>query len=184
MKIMEHINDETLHFLEESIIHGSISGLDEDDHTQYLLADGTRELSADWDAGSHKITAQEFAGWGIVPVGGVTPWLKDLTNTPALPDGFVECNGQVLSDEDSVYDGVTLPNLNGYGGQPQRFLRGALTSGGTGGSDTHVHGLAVVDRAFYQGYLYYTVLKYGTDTTNSASNLPRYYETVMVMRIK
>lgn len=40
--------------------HGVLSGLSDDDHTQYLLADGTRSLSAAWDAGSWKITAETF----------------------------------------------------------------------------------------------------------------------------
>lgn len=38
--------------------HGALSGLGDDDHTQYLLADGTRALSADWDAGSFEVRAQ------------------------------------------------------------------------------------------------------------------------------
>jgi len=31
--------------------HGGLAGLTHDDHTHYLLAAGTRALSADWDAG-------------------------------------------------------------------------------------------------------------------------------------
>jgi len=40
--------------------HGALDGLADDDHTQYLLADGTRGLSAAWDAGSWEITAETF----------------------------------------------------------------------------------------------------------------------------
>lgn len=40
--------------------HGGMDGLADDDHTQYLLADGSRALSADWDAGSFEIRAQTF----------------------------------------------------------------------------------------------------------------------------
>lgn len=40
--------------------HGALDGLGDDDHVQYLLADGTRGLSADWDAGSHKIKAEQI----------------------------------------------------------------------------------------------------------------------------
>lgn len=36
--------------------HGALSGLADDDHTQYLLADGTRALSAAWDTGLYGIT--------------------------------------------------------------------------------------------------------------------------------
>ncbi len=43
------------------IDHGAdLAGLTDDDHTQYLLAAGSRALSADWDAGSHKITAEQL----------------------------------------------------------------------------------------------------------------------------
>lgn len=41
--------------------HGlALTGLTDDDHTIYLLADGTRALSADWDAGAFEIRAQTF----------------------------------------------------------------------------------------------------------------------------
>lgn len=40
--------------------HGSIGGLADDDHTQYLRADGTRALTANWDAGSFEVRAQTF----------------------------------------------------------------------------------------------------------------------------
>jgi hypothetical protein len=40
--------------------HGALSGLADDDHTQYLLASGTRALSAAWDAGSWQIRAETF----------------------------------------------------------------------------------------------------------------------------
>ncbi|KKN52692.1 hypothetical protein LCGC14_0609730, partial [marine sediment metagenome] len=36
--------------------HGVLTGLSDDDHTQYLLADGTRALTANWDAGAFLIT--------------------------------------------------------------------------------------------------------------------------------
>lgn len=40
--------------------HADLQNLNADDHTQYLLADGTRGLSANWDAGSVEIRAQTF----------------------------------------------------------------------------------------------------------------------------
>src|SRR5881394_3776492 len=71
----------------------------------------------------------------VYPVGCVSGYLKSLPNAPALPGTWVECNGQVLNDAQSPLNGQTLPDLNGTGG-PQRFLRGASVSGGTGGGDT------------------------------------------------
>lgn len=42
-----HTGDNTIHFVETSIDHGTISGLADDDHTQYLLADGSRDVTGD-----------------------------------------------------------------------------------------------------------------------------------------
>lgn len=56
--------------------------------------------------------------------------------TPFLPPGFVECNGQTLSDAESPFNGLVIPDLNSGS---NRFLRGSLTSGTTGGAATHSH---------------------------------------------
>lgn len=115
-----------------------------------------------------------------IPVGGVTAWLKSEAGTPPLPANFVECNGQALNDPESPYDGKVIPNLNGAAGTTQRFLRGSATSGSTGGSETHVHGLppspAPVDGTQF--------LVANFSVTDAASTLPSYYEVVWVMRIK
>ena len=70
---------------------------------------------------------------GEAPVGSIVAWAKTLTGTPAIPTGWVECDGSVLSDADSPLDGVTIPDLNGN----NNFMRGNSTSGGTGGAATH-----------------------------------------------
>lgn len=41
---------------DSSIDHGGISGLSDDDHTQYLLANGNRALTSDWAVGDYQIT--------------------------------------------------------------------------------------------------------------------------------
>jgi hypothetical protein len=84
--------------------------------------------------------------WDIVgysPIGAIIAWHKTFTNTPALPSNWVECNGQTLSDGDSVYDGQVIPNLNGaaagadlsngdnLGKTGEVFLKGDETSGAT-----------------------------------------------------
>ncbi|MBP7868046.1 MAG: tail fiber protein [Acidobacteria bacterium] len=75
---------------------------------------------------------------GVVPIGSIIAWNKSLTGTPALPDGWVECNGQILADANSPYNGQSIPDLNGVGNTP-RFLRGGSSSGSSGGSETHQH---------------------------------------------
>jgi hypothetical protein len=75
-----------------------------------------------------KVTATNgFAGFGVVPIGSVIAWHKSLSGVPALPDGWVECNGQTLSDVASPLNGQAIPDLNGQA----RFLRGGSTSGTT-----------------------------------------------------
>lgn len=45
---------------EGGLDHGLFGGLGDDDHPQYLLANGTRSLTSNWDAGSFKITAKQL----------------------------------------------------------------------------------------------------------------------------
>ena len=116
---------------------------------------------------------------GVVPIGGLVAWLKSFPNTPSLPSGFIECNGQLLTDPNSPYEGQTIPNLNGASAGTQRFLRGATTSGTTGGSETHTHTLDSIGSSPSTGP--YSI---GELTTNSTSTLPSYYEVVWIMRVK
>jgi competence ComEA-like helix-hairpin-helix protein len=65
--------------------HGELSGLGDDDHTQYLLADGTRALGGDWSAGGFHIrrAAQaQFAG-DVLPHGN--PAAGDLSGSLPNP---------------------------------------------------------------------------------------------------
>lgn len=66
-----------------------------------------------------------------VPVGVILPWHKSMSNVPALPPQWVECNGQTINDVQSPMNGQTLPNLNGqvYAGGRGYYLRGGATSG-------------------------------------------------------
>ena len=69
--------------------------------------------------------------FGNVPIGTIIAWHKDFTNTPPLPVGWLECNGQEVVDADSVYNGQLLPDLNNPidVGLKGRFLRGHTLSG-------------------------------------------------------
>jgi hypothetical protein len=115
----------------------------------------------------------------LLPVGFIGAWPKSRANIPALPGSWVECNGQVLNDPDSPFHGQTMDDLNGVSG-PQRFLRGASASGGTGGADTmNLAGEVTVDN------------NQDASTTTVASApqpdlpiLPSYFEVVWVMRVK
>ncbi len=79
----------------------------------------------DLDVSGDATVGGAIDGFGIMPIGSIIAWHKNLGGVPALPDGWVECNGQTLSDPDSLLNGQAIPNLNGGG----RFLRGSSTSG-------------------------------------------------------
>jgi hypothetical protein len=70
------------------------------------------------------------------PIGSIIAWNKNGGGVPALPVGWVECNGQTLSDAQSPLNGQVIPNLNSganstFGGTTNvgRYLRGSTTSG-------------------------------------------------------
>ena len=111
----------------------------------------------------------------VVPVGSVVAWLKSHTNTPALPRGWVECNGQTLDLPGSPYHGLAVPNLNGVGGAENRFLRGGAQSGETGGAESHNHGVELIDRGAKR------VVNVASKAP--ASNLPPYYEVTWILRV-
>lgn len=115
----------------------------------------------------------------IVPIGAVIAWLKTFANTPALPSNFVECNGAVLNDPQSPYDGQTIPNLNSF----QYFLRGQPTSGTIGGTTSHNHSLSgTTDNIFsvLDANRFYN----NSSSSFSSSHLPPYYTVVWIIRVK
>jgi hypothetical protein len=87
-----------------------------------------------------------------VPIGSIVAWHKSFgPGAPALPAGWIECNGQPQSVPGSPFaDGqgmVTPPNLNG----DARFLRGAGTSGAMqpDAFKSHTHGINVGQGSTY-----------------------------------
>lgn len=111
-----------------------------------------------------------------VPVGTVVGWLKNQTNTPALPSDWVECNGQTLNLPGSPYHGLPLPDLNGVRQPPSRFLRGAQQSGGTGGAESHRHGGFLSNRSGQR------VVNISAWTI--APHLPPYYDVVWILKAR
>jgi microcystin-dependent protein len=198
-----YVNEEQADSVTSAMItNGTIVGSDiaSDGSVVKSLVAGANITVANNNDGSWAITATANAPTGMVPVGCMIAYLKSFPNTPALPSNFVECNGQVLSDADSPYNGQTIPDLNGSGGI-QRFLRGSTTSGTTGGEDTHVltatempshsHSYNMPAGSETHGTggqsMYYTYS--GTSTGNAGGdqaheNRPPYYEVVWIIRIK
>ena len=131
--------------------------------------------------------AKVHAGYGIVPIGCILPFHKSFTNTPTLPDGWVECNGQTLSDAESIYNGRTIPNLN----VTFSHLLGYTTSGISGGALTHSHtgtthtsgDCSEIDTV--EGETSLSNCNHTHEfTTSAASNLGPYMTIIWIMRIK
>lgn len=79
------------------IDHGSIGGLGDDDHTQYILVDGTRAFTGDQSMGANQLTN----------VGDPTASTIDSASSDAIPMSFLAstANGEgasVLGIEDSA----------------------------------------------------------------------------------
>jgi hypothetical protein len=95
-------------------------------------------------------TGWETLSGGQTPIGCPIPFDKTLmasVGVTTLPWGWVECNGQVLSDVQSILNGQTIPNMN-TGSGTGRFVRG--TTGATGVTQTnqnasHTHTISVTD---------------------------------------
>ncbi len=74
--------------------HGALTGLGDDDHTIYLLAAGTRALTANWDAGSFEIRAQTFQSDVIT---GTAPFIVASTTLVA------NLNADLLDSQSGAY---------------------------------------------------------------------------------
>jgi hypothetical protein len=142
---------------------------------------------------------------GDVPVGCILPWLKSFTGTPSLPDqGWMECDGSIVNDPLSPFNGQTLPDLNGN----NYFLRGSDTSGSTGGESTHKLTITEMPKHSHEPLLseYSFVIRrsgsynYQTESGSGSyssveittevggggahENKPPYYEVVWIIRIR
>ncbi len=55
----------------------------------------------------------------LAPVGSIVAWDKGFS-VKEIPEGWVECNGQLIHDDDSIYHNKNVPDLNAK----SLFLRG------------------------------------------------------------
>jgi hypothetical protein len=87
--------------------HDLLSGLLDDDHTQYLLKDGTRALTGNWDAGAFSITAAEFisnVAIGTQPYACTSTTVNTNLNADMLDGKHVGDSGDVVP----LLDGANL----------------------------------------------------------------------------
>lgn len=101
--------------------------------------------------------------------------------TPELPDNWLECNGQTVSDADSPFNGVTLPALNGTSDSTKKYLSGISGATGTiSSATTHTHNTR--DTANYaSGGL---GGRSDNSVTEEGGNLPPTMEIAWIIRVK
>jgi|TARA_R100000789_G_scaffold73271_1_gene68965 hypothetical protein len=130
---------------------------------------------------------------GDVPIGGMIPWLSNITGVPNLPVGWKLCDGTAVNDALSPMNGQTIPDLNG----DNRFVRGSDTAGGTGGSATSAHTHSIsnagkIQTSYGANIDNYSPFQVGVDSTaptvatqsTSPSILPTYINVVWIIRIR
>lgn len=99
-----HFDDETIHFTEGSIDHGALTGLADDDHTQYSLVDGTRPFTGD----------QSLGGFDLTNVGNITTVTGIFTESLTVSGSSVLTDASVITlghIHEQVSAGVTW-NIN------------------------------------------------------------------------
>ncbi len=77
--------------------HGNLAGLTDDDHTQYILGDGTRSLTGNWDQGNFNLTS--LTSWFF----GIVNW-SSLNDIPAFVRNYTD-------DINSVNNSVEANNV-------------------------------------------------------------------------
>ena len=158
--------------------------------------------TADSDAVTKNYVDSLGSGGGV-PIGTVISFLKDYAGAAALAelqaDGWAFCEGTTPAAQGLIGAVITTtPNLNGQ----NQFLRGADTSGGTGGSASHSHLSPVVfggDGHHLKATWGYgggssaagsIAFNWGSNSnrphmrTSSASSLPPYYDVVWLIKVK
>lgn len=117
----------------------------------------------------------------VPPIGSIISFHKDWLVSRTIPDGWVSCNGQVLSDSLSLLNGQTIPSLNGTTDSNKLFLMGSSTSNTYGGSSLHSHtqstGLAYKDSGCSRA-------SHSRGLINSDTSIPPYFEIHWIMRVR
>ncbi len=78
------LTNDTLSLNQSGVDHGSISGLGGDDHTQYILAGGTRALTGNWGVGGYNFTNVGTIGCGAITSTGTLTSLGLTVDTDTL----------------------------------------------------------------------------------------------------
>ena len=83
-----------------------------------------------WSVSNESFSPVGISTGQVIPIGGIMPY-NEYPETE-IPEIYVKCNGQTITDSDSPLEGQTAPDLN----NSNRFLRGSDgNTGVTGGAE-------------------------------------------------
>lgn len=153
---------------------------------------GTNEYKWDNTGGMNMtagtaLTAEELNNLYKVlpPIGSVFGWHKEFTSVPqTLPDAYVTCGGQTISDADSPMNGQSTLPLNSGSGY---LIYANTSSGDNGGASTHNHshsGTSCNTKDELPAYLWNLSRCSHTHPVSSVSNLPPYMSVQFIQRVK
>ncbi len=140
-----HIADGTIHFVEGAIDHGSIAGLGDNDHTQYVLRQPTadtviNEAGGDFDwrmeGVGHSALFFVDAGNDCVGIGYATPFANSIMTvkqkTGQIIENPINSSLVIFDDDTSGQPHLTFRTKNASA-QPGSVAKiGAINSGGSG----------------------------------------------------
>ena len=142
IQVDSHIADGSLHFTEGSIDHGSIGGLGDDDHSQYILADGTRPFTGN----------QSFGDFNITNVGDIA--LDSISDDAGVANSLSIANLNTAYDhsQDNTQAHSDYMTNNGDTGTGDYGFDGAVTINEAGADkDFRVEGVGQPNALFVDG---------------------------------
>lgn len=74
-----------------------------------------------------------------IPIGVAVDWYSSIAGVPTLPFGWVQCDGQTLTDPLSPMNGQVIPNLNGAAGGADTYANGKIAPFTRGGAASGVY---------------------------------------------
>lgn len=139
-----------------AIDHGSLSGLLDDDHTQYILVDGTRAFTGDQDMGANKLTGLAAGTLASDAIRKDQAMLLDGTQAMTADMDLGAFKITNMADGTNATDAVTKQQLDSVsaGLDPKESVRVATTAdlgatysavGGTGGTGSFSSAPTAID---------------------------------------
>jgi hypothetical protein len=122
--------------------HGGLAGLGDDDHTQYLLADGTRPLTGAWNAGAFQITSGSLipAASATYDIGATASRWRNAFVGALLLAGAVAADATAAADDLVIGAGSAAHGATIYTGVASSgSLYFADSAGGTQGGLVYSH---------------------------------------------